>query len=70
MKVKLVCRRKHLCLKVMSNSVADKVMNQRKIQQNRICPTHTRREGTEATKAEQREKERRQCYQEIFTETG
>ena len=34
MKVKLVCRRKHPCLKVMSNWGADKVMNQRKIWQN------------------------------------
>lgn len=34
MKVKFACRRKHPCLKVMSNWVADKVMNQRKIWQN------------------------------------
>jgi hypothetical protein len=43
-KVKLVCRRKRPCLRVMSNWVSDKVMNQRKIWQNRICPTLTRRE--------------------------
>ena len=48
MKVKLVCRRKHPCLKVMSNWVADKVMNQRKIWQNRIHPTLTQERGKES----------------------
>ena len=44
-KVKLVCRRKQPCLKVMSNWVADKLTNQRKIWQTRLCPTLARREG-------------------------
>jgi len=39
MKVKLVYREKHRCLKVMSNLLAEKVMNQRKICVNMICPT-------------------------------
>jgi hypothetical protein len=43
MKVKLVCRRKHPYLKVM----IDKVIDQRKIWQNRICPTLMRRETKE-----------------------
>ena len=43
MKLKLVCKRKHPCLKVMSNWVADKVMDQRKLWQNRLCPTFTGR---------------------------
>jgi hypothetical protein len=33
----------HPCLKEMSHWVTDKVMNQRKIWQNRICPTLIRR---------------------------
>ena len=44
MKVKLVCRRKQPYLKLISNWGADKVMNKRKIWQNRICPTLERRE--------------------------
>lgn len=44
MKVKLVCRRKHPCLKVMSNRVADEVTNQRKTWQTGIFPTLRRTE--------------------------
>jgi hypothetical protein len=43
-KVKLVCERKHPGLKVMSNFVAEKVRGQRKIWQNRVCPTLTKSE--------------------------
>lgn len=42
MKVKLVCRRKYSCLIVISNWVADKVINHRQIWQKRICPTFKR----------------------------
>ena len=41
-------QRMHPDLKVMSNGVAGKVTNQRKIRQNKICP-HEKREGREAT---------------------
>ena len=48
MKVKLVCRRKQLGFKMISKWVADKVMNQRKIWQNRIHPTLTQERGKES----------------------
>jgi hypothetical protein len=68
-KVKLVCRRKHPCFKVMSNWVADKVMNQRKIWQTRICPTLTTRER-KGKLLEGQCRERRQFYTESCTETS
>ena len=43
-------------------------MNQRKIRQNKICPTLTRRERQGSYLAVWRE--RRQFYQKSFTETG
>jgi hypothetical protein len=43
LRVKLVCARKQQSLKVISNWVADKVMNQRNIWWNKIGPRLTRR---------------------------
>ena len=68
MKVNLVCRRKHPCLKVMSSWVADKETNRRKSWQNRICLTLKRRKGSYIRgSAEQRR--RRQFYSDSFTQT-
>jgi hypothetical protein len=81
MKVKLVCRKKHTCWKVTADWGANKVVNQRKIWQTRICPTLTIREGKLHKAAMQRmgggreegregEGEGRGSYKENFTETG
>ena len=66
MRIKLVCRRKRTCLKAMSNWMADKVTNQRKIWQNRICSTLMKRKRSYLGWAVRRE--RRQLYWESFRE--
>jgi hypothetical protein len=53
----------------MSNQVADNMMNQRTISQNRICPTPMRRKR-KRTLFKRVVQRRRQSYWENFTETG